>query len=137
MTSSPHVTSSVMFVAELERSVDFYCEVLSCEVTIHDRDAALLLAAGGFQIYLIARAARTWHPSRAIGPQYLIWAVDSAQALEEADQALRRRGRRTFTHTAGGVDFVTGADPDGIRILVAHPSPEKLPRSVVDARLYG
>jgi hypothetical protein len=37
---------------------------------------------------------------------------------------------------SGGVSFVTGHDPDGVRIIVAHPSPVKLPRSVIAARLY-
>jgi catechol 2,3-dioxygenase-like lactoylglutathione lyase family enzyme len=133
----PRVTSSVIFVADVDRSVDFYSDVLSCETSIHDRGAALLLAPGGFQLYLIGRGARTLHPSGAIGPQYLIWAVDSAPALREIEQALGRRGGRTDTHTADGVQFVTGRDPDGIRILVAHPSPENLPRSVVDARLFA
>ena len=89
MKHPPRVTSSVIFVSELERSVDFSCEVLSCGATIHDRGAALLLSPGGFQIYLIARTARTWHPSRAIGPQYLIWAVDSAQAYSSRIPAPR------------------------------------------------
>lgn len=137
MTPAPRVTSSVIFVADLDRSVNFYREVLSCDVSIHDHGAALLLAADGFQIYLIERGARAWHPSGAIGPRYLIWAVDSALALQEIEGVLRSRGSWTDTHTAGGVDFVTGHDPDGIRILIAHPSPQKLPRSVVDARLFA
>jgi catechol 2,3-dioxygenase-like lactoylglutathione lyase family enzyme len=133
----PRVTSSVIFVADVDRSVDFYREVLSCEASIHDRGAALLLAPGGFQLYLIGRGARALHPSGAIGPQYLIWAVDSTLALQQIEQALTSRGGRTDAHTAGGVDFLTSRDPDGIRILIAHPSPEKLPRSVVDARLFA
>lgn len=83
MKPTPRVTSSVIFVADVDRSVDLHCEVLSCEVSIHDGGAALLLAPGGYQLYLIGRGGRAWHPSGAIGPQYLIWAVDSALALQE------------------------------------------------------
>jgi hypothetical protein len=38
--------------------------------------------------------------------------------------------------TSGGVSFLTTHDPDGIRIVVAHPSPETFPRAVIAARLY-
>ena len=136
MEHAPRVTSSVIFVSDLDRSTDFYRDVFACEVTIHDSSAALLLARGGFQIYLIGRSTRTPHPSGGIGPQYLIWAVDSADDLRLLEQALRRYGRYTDTYTSGGVTFVAGRDPDGIRILMAHPGPDKLPRSVVGARLY-
>jgi hypothetical protein len=136
MEHPARVTSSVIFVSELGRSVDFYRDLFACEVAIHEPDAALLLAPGGFQIYLIGRSARTPHPSGGIGPQYLIWAVDSADDLQMLEQALRGYGRLTDTYTSGGVNFVVGRDPDGIRIMMAHPGPDKLPRSVVGPRLY-
>ena len=137
MERAARVTSSVIFVSVLDRSVDFYREVFGCEVAILDRDAAaLLLAPGGFQIYLIARGTRTPHPSRGIGPQYLIWAADTAADLKVLEQALRHYGRRADTYSSGGVTFVACQDPDGIRILIAHPGPDKLPRSVVGAHLY-
>jgi catechol 2,3-dioxygenase-like lactoylglutathione lyase family enzyme len=136
MRKACRVTSSVIYVSVLDPSLEFYRDVFSCEVTIHDRDAALLLAPGGFQIYLIARGARTPHLSVAIGPQFLIWAVDTATELQELEKAIQSRGGRTDSFTSGGVAFVAARDPDGIRILAAHPSPEILPRSVVSARLY-
>jgi catechol 2,3-dioxygenase-like lactoylglutathione lyase family enzyme len=131
------VTSSVIFVSNLDRSVVFYREVFACEVTIQKPEAALLLAPGGFQIYLIGRSPRTPHPSGGIGPQYLIWAVNSADDLEELEQTLRRYGRLTDTYTSGGVTFVAGRDPDGIRILTAHPGPDQLPRSVLGPRFFN
>jgi hypothetical protein len=153
------VTSSVIFVAEVARSVEFYCGLLACTAVIHDRDAALLVGPEGFQIYLIQRGHRAPNHSGGIGLQCLIWAVDSADELTDLEQALRSLGIRTDRDISGGVTFVTGRDPDGIRtgsgrdpdgirtgsgrdpdgirIMVAHPSPEELPRSVVDARLYS
>jgi catechol 2,3-dioxygenase-like lactoylglutathione lyase family enzyme len=136
MEHAARVTSSVIFVSDIDRSVDFYRDVFGCEASIHDSDASLLLAPGGFQIYLIERSARTPHTSGGIGPQYLIWAVHSADHLQELDQALRRYGRVTHTYTSGGVTFIAGRDPDGIRILMAHPGPDKLPRAVIGAQLY-
>ena len=136
MEHPARVTSSVIFVSDLDRSVGFYRDVFACEVAIHDPEAALLLAPGGFQIYLIGHGARTPHASGGIGPQCLIWAVNSADDLHLLEQALRDHGRFTDTYTSGGVTFVAGRDPDGIRILMAHPGPDKLPRSVVGPHLY-
>jgi catechol 2,3-dioxygenase-like lactoylglutathione lyase family enzyme len=136
MEHAARVTSSVIFVRNIDRSVHFYQDVFACEVTIQKPEAALLLAPGGFQIYLIGRSARTPHPSGGIGPQYLIWAVDSADDLQELERAFRRYGRITDSFTSGGVTFIEGRDPDGTRILMAHPGPDKLPRSVIGAQLY-
>jgi hypothetical protein len=131
------VTSSVIFVSRLEVSIGFYCDVFSCQVSIHDREAALLLAPNGFQLYLIARGPNTAHPSRGIGLQYLIWALESDAELRDAALTIRSRGGRTSSYTSGGVTFLAARDPDGIRVLLAHPSPEKLPRSVIGPRLYA
>jgi catechol 2,3-dioxygenase-like lactoylglutathione lyase family enzyme len=137
MGYAAQVTSTVVFVSRLERSIEFYREVFSCEVTIHDRDAALLLAPYGFQIYLINRGSRTPHPSGGIGLQYLIWAVDSDAELREVEEALNARGGRTRAYMNGGVSFLAARDPDGIRVLVAYPSPERLHRSVLGPPLYA
>lgn len=59
---SARVTSSVVFVSELGRSVAFYRDIFFCEVRIETPGAALLLAPGGFQIYLIAKGTRASHP---------------------------------------------------------------------------
>ena len=130
------VASSVMFVRHLEPSVAFYHDVLGCEVAIHDRDAALLIACGGFQMYLIARGDRIVHTSDSVGLQYLTWVTDSATTLERMSQTLRSQGYHTENFVSGGVRFVESRDPDGIRLLLAYPTPETLPRSVVGPRLY-
>jgi len=134
--AAARVTSSVLFVSRLDRSIEFYRQVFSCSVSIRENEAALLLAPDGFQIYLIARGTRAEHPSGGIGLQHLIWAVDSDAALRDIAQALQDRVGRTHGYSSGGVSFLEARDPDGIRILVAHPSPDTLPRSVVGARLY-
>lgn len=134
--AAARVTSSVLFVSRLDRAIEFYRDVFSCTVSIREHGAALLLAPGGFQIYLIARGLIAEHPSGGIGLQYLIWAVDSDAGLRDISQALQDRVGRTDRYFSGGVSFLAAHDPDGVRILVAHPSPERLPRSVVGAHLY-
>jgi len=136
MAHPVRVTSSVIFVSDLERSMEFYREVFACQVSIHDPEAALLLAPDGFQIYLIGQGSRAPHLAGGIGPQYLIWAVDDADDLQVLERTLRGHGGRVDTFQSGGVTFVRGRDPDNIRILMAHPGPDKLPRSVVGPHLY-
>ncbi len=131
------VASSVIFVNELDRSVAFYSEVFDCEAALREGDGALLLAPDGFQIYLIAKGGREPHPLDGIGDQHLMWATDSAEALKHFEDLLKTLGRYTYTHTAGDVTFVEGRDPDDIRVVIAYPSPEQRPRSVLDARLYN
>jgi hypothetical protein len=130
----------VVFVAELGRSMEFYRDIFSCEASLETPGAALLLAPGGFQIYLIAKGRGAPHHPGGIGVQYLMWAVETAAALADLEQAIKDRGGstcRTHTYASGGVSFLESRDPDGIRILVAYPSPERLPRSLVESRLHS
>jgi catechol 2,3-dioxygenase-like lactoylglutathione lyase family enzyme len=137
MGYSARVASSVLFVAELDRSVTFYRDLFGCEVSLlSERDAALLLAPGGFQLYLIERGHRAERHTGGLGFHVLMWATDSVEGLEYFHQALKDTGRNTDPHTAGGVTFVEGLDPDGIRVIVAHPDPSERPRSVFASRLY-
>jgi hypothetical protein len=136
MTCEPRVTSSVVFVSEVSRSVEYYREILACTASIQNQYSALMLTPAGFQIYLIAKGDRASHPLGGIGYQCLIWTVGSAAEVDDLEQVIRDRGHYTYSRTTRGVRFLSTRDPDGIRILVAHPSPEELPRSVVDAVLY-
>ena len=130
------VASAVIAVSDIDRSADFYRDVFACRVSVKGGQAALLLSPGGFQLYLVERGARAQHPLGGIGVQYLMWSTDSRAALDEFERALRTRGCHTLTHARGGVDFVEGRDPDGIRVVIAHPSPDELPRDFLDNRLY-
>jgi catechol 2,3-dioxygenase-like lactoylglutathione lyase family enzyme len=130
------VGSSVIFVAELDRSVDFYRRVFDCETAILDPGAALLLSPGGFQIYLVARGRGSQHPSGGIGVQYLIWSVDSSESLEQFDQAFKDQCLHTDAYASGSVNFISTRDPDGIPVVIAYPSPKALPRSVLSPRIY-
>lgn len=131
------VTSSVIFVSDLDRSVKFYRDVFACQLTIRAPDAALLLDPEGFQMYLMARGGREQHPTGGIGHEYLTWAVETPEALEHFAQALKDCDCYVDRHTTGGVAFVEGHDPDGIRVVIAHPSPQHLPRSILDPRFYS
>lgn len=117
--------------------MQFYRDAFACEVTIHEESAALLVAPGGFQLYLIARGDLQEHPTGGIGHEFLMWAVDTPEALEHFAKALTDCGHYVDTHTSDGVRFVEGFDPDRIRVVIAHPSPQQRPRSVLDSRFYN
>lgn len=125
-----------MFVAELDRSVTFYRDLFECVETLRSGDAALLLAPGGFQLYLIERGKRAERHSGGLGHHLLMWATDTAEGLAYFEQKLKAMGRYTETRMVGGVTFTEGLDPDGFRVIVAHPDPLERPRSVFDSRLY-
>ncbi len=131
------IASAVIFVTDLSRSVLFYRDVFACEMAVQDSDAALLLTPDGFQIYLRAIGASGQHSLGGVGVQSLMWATDSEEVLRRLEQGLRRHSCYVDTHTRNGVSFAEGHDPDGIRMVIAHPSPEQLPRQSLDARVYG
>lgn len=132
-----NVASSVIFVRELDRSVSFYTEVFGCETAFRGNDGALLLSAGGFQIYLIAKGHREPGITDSIGEQNLMWTTESEDGLKHFEELLKKRGNHTYTHTGEEVTFVEGRDPDGSRVVIAYPSPQQRPRSVLDGRLYN
>ena len=134
---SAKVASSLMTVSDLARSVNFYCDVFSCRVALHEQDTALLLTPGGFQIYLHSKGPSRRPRIGATGVQCLMWATDSQEELQRISQRLLSYDVATFSYTEGGVTFVEGCDPDHGRVIVAHPSPSQLPREVIATRLRG
>lgn len=128
------VSSCLMRVSSLDRSVTFYRDVFQCRIAIHEPDAALLLTPDGFEIYL-----RTHEESRIggitdIGVEQIIWSADSEEELYRIEQRMRIHYPSTYSNTLGGISFVDGVDPDGIRVLTTYPTPQQLPREVIDRR---
>jgi catechol 2,3-dioxygenase-like lactoylglutathione lyase family enzyme len=128
--------SSVLYVSELDRSVTFYRDLFECKVTLRSAEAALLLTAEEFQLYIIERGKHAQRHPSGLGYHLLMWATESSQGLERLRQALHDTGSYVDTHEAGGVTFVEGRDPDGLRVIIAHPDPAQQPRSVFDSHLY-
>jgi hypothetical protein len=95
------------------------------------------LAPNGFQLYLDARASFHRRSAGTFGCQYLMWATDTESDLQQFMQRMRSYDTAAYTHTANGITFLEGADPDGARVIVAHRSPRQLARTVIAARLRG
>jgi hypothetical protein len=123
-----------MRVSDLDRSVNFYRDVFQCHVAIHEPDAALLLTPDGFQIYLRTHEASRTDGITEIGVEQIIWSADSEEELQRIEQRLRIYYPSTYSNTLDGISFVDGVDPDDIRVLITYPTPQQLPREVIDRR---
>ncbi len=131
------VASCVIRVSDMDRSLKFYCDVFACRVVIRESDMALLLTPDGFQLYVHADSGFRHRGPGTIGVQYLMWATDSESEFERIAQRLKVYDVAAYSYTQGGVKFVEGCDPDRERVIIAHPSPQQLPREVIAKRLHG
>ena len=131
------VASTVMRVLDVDRTIDFYCDVFACRVALREPDAALLLAPDGFQIYVYAKKSARHPGVGAVGVEYLMWSTDSEAELARITERLRAYDPATYTYTENGVTFVEGCKPDHGRVIVAYPGPGLLPREIIAARFRG
>lgn len=136
-SAAVRVTSAVTRVVDVDRMVDFYCDVFACRVSIREPDAALVLAPDGFQIYLYAKDSARHPGVGAVGVEYLTWSTDSEAELERITERLRNYDPAPYIHTENGVTFVEARKPDHGRVIVAYPGPDLLPREMIAARLRG
>jgi catechol 2,3-dioxygenase-like lactoylglutathione lyase family enzyme len=93
---SANVASCVVRVANLDRSVRFYCDVFSCHVVSRGADMALLLIPKGFQIY--PHEVSGCQHRGAVGihsVQYVMWATDSQSELTHMTRASARLRHRS------------------------------------------
>lgn len=131
------LASAVMFVAELDRSVAFYRELLEWDVTIHNESVALLVNPDGYQLYLRTRGRRAQHPVGNIGVQYLIWTARDETDLLRCEEVLRKYSTQVTRQTVDGFNLVEGYGPDQVPVMVTYPGPEQAPRHEILQRIYG
>lgn len=126
----------MMFVHELDRSVDFYRELLVWDVALRDDSVALLVSPDGFQLYLRDMGPNAQHPLGAVGIQYLIWTADGENELRRCERTLRAHSTHVTTTTDAGFTVVEGRGPDGVPILVTYPGPDEAQRHKIIQRIY-
>jgi catechol 2,3-dioxygenase-like lactoylglutathione lyase family enzyme len=136
MGTDARLGSVVMFVRELDRSVDFYTAVLGLTVVDHSPTAALL-SSPTTQLVLRAMGDNAAHPLGAVGVQYAVWTAASQVDLDQSEQALRHRAAHRSTRSDEGQTVVEGRDPDNIVVMVSYPGPEVSPLRKLPARIYG
>jgi catechol 2,3-dioxygenase-like lactoylglutathione lyase family enzyme len=137
MAQEARVGGVVMFVQDLDRSVNFYTDVLLLRVADRSPTAALLSNAGGASLILRAMGHQAPHPLGSVGVQYVVWAAAGEEDLAQAESVLAARGAHHETRSHEGVRLVEGRDPDGIPVLICYPGPDQRPLHELPARIYG
>lgn len=131
------VSSSMMHVRDLDRSVQFYRDVFSCTTCLRTPDSALLLTPDGFQIYMHAKSAFRPVDAGVTGVLYIMWSTDTEDEFTQIAERMRVHDPSASVSTSDGLTLLDGRDPDGIRIVIAYPSPTQFPREVIAARFRG
>ncbi|NQX13340.1 hypothetical protein HQQ80_17065 [Microbacteriaceae bacterium VKM Ac-2855] len=131
------LTSAVMFVTELDRSVTFYERLLAVTATVQTGEAALLVTADGDQLYLRAIGDRAQHPLGAVGIQYLIWTANDRGELDRCETLLREQSARVTRADVDDIALLEGPGPDGVPIMISYPGPTATPREEIIERIYA
>lgn len=117
MTVAPvRLNHAVLFVADLERAVDFYTRVFGMDiVSREERLGAVFLrsARSGNHHDLGLFAAGPGPRQRGVGLYHLAWQLDTIDELAAFRQRLVDAGVRTGESSHGATKSVYGADPDG------------------------
>lgn len=137
MAHGTRLGSVIMFVHDLDRSVDFYTRILRFEVADRSPTAALLSNAEGTQLVLRAMGRGADRALGSVGVQYVVWTAGGKEDLERCERMLRERTAHRETRSHGGVTVVEGRDPDDIVLMVTYPGPDEVPLHELPARIYG
>lgn len=117
--SPVRLNHAVLFVADLQRSLDFYTELFGMEVVAREprADAAFLRLArsGNHHDLGLFGVGTDSGPKRrgAIGLYHLAWQLDTIDELAAARSALVDAGAYTGESSHGATKSIYGADPDG------------------------
>jgi catechol 2,3-dioxygenase-like lactoylglutathione lyase family enzyme len=134
----------VMNVADLNRSIDFYRDVLDFTLLSQKEQLAAVSAPGSDRTQVIVLREFGSGPvggARHIGVRAFVLEVDSADQLERIASELDSRrlliSRRNHTEWTA----VVGRDPDGVAVVVAsHPGEGRITEDswrTLDDFLYG
>jgi catechol 2,3-dioxygenase-like lactoylglutathione lyase family enzyme len=137
MAHGSRLESAVMFVQDLDRSVDFYREVLELEVSDHSPTACLLTSASGSQLVLRAMGSGAVHALGGVGVQYVIWTAADEEDLDRCERTLKKLSAHRETRVGGPVKAVEGRDPDNIVVMIIYPGPDQAPMHELPVRIYG
>jgi catechol 2,3-dioxygenase len=118
----------VMNVADLNRSIDFYREVLGFTVLSHEEQLAAMSAPGSDRAQIVVLRELGSSPlagARHIGLRAFVLDVESADQLERIAGDLDARGHLVGRRDRSEWTAVVGRDPDGVGVVVAwHPGGE-------------
>jgi hypothetical protein len=116
------IRSTLVAVADLERSVSFYREIGPFEEIAREDAVAILGGVSPASIVLMLREMRSVHSTRhgqqSLGLRSITFNVGSSGELDRIESVLR--GRDLFTarqQIAGASELVRGRDPDNLPLV--------------------
>ena len=134
----------MMNVADLDRSIDFYHEVLGFTLLSREEQLAAVSAPGSDRAQVIVLRALGSSPlggARHIGLRAFVLEIESADQLERIASDLDSRKLLISRRDHSEWTAVVGRDPDGVAIVVAwHPGGGRIPEDswrALDDFLYG
>lgn len=114
-----------MNVADLDRSIDFYREVLGFTLLSREEDLAAVSTPGSDRAQIIVLRALGSSPlagARHVGLRAFVLEVDSAEQLERIATDLGDRKRLVSRRDHPDWTAVVGRDPDEVAVVVTwHP----------------
>lgn len=119
---------AVLFVADLERSIDFYRAAFGTEIVAREpraNAAFLRMPRSGNHHDLGLFGVGEQPPRRpgAIGLYHLAWQVDTIEDLEQARMTLAELGAYTGESSHGATKSIYAHDPDGNEFEVMYLVP--------------
>ncbi len=134
----------VMNVADLDRSIDFYREVLGFALLSKQEQLAAVSAPGSdrTQVIVLRELGRgAVGGAGHIGLRAFVLEIESADQLERIASDLDSRRLLVSRREHAEWTAVVGRDPDGVAIVVAwHPGGGRIPEAswrALDDFLYG
>jgi catechol 2,3-dioxygenase-like lactoylglutathione lyase family enzyme len=137
MAQGVRLSAAVMFVRDLDRSVNFYRDVLALQVIDRSATAALLSNDAGAQLILRAMGGTAAHTLGALGVQYIVWTAASEDDLDQCERLLRERSAFRERRNTTELSAIEGRDPDDIVLMIVYPGPDKAPLRELPARIYA
>jgi catechol-2,3-dioxygenase len=123
MAQIKRLNHAVLFVSDVDQSVDFYTRAFGMEVIAGQAGMTAFLRARGSENHhdlgLFAVGPGAENPGRgAIGLYHLAWQVETIDELAEAASSLAELGALTGASDHGATKSLYGRDPDGIEFEV-------------------
>ncbi len=137
MAHGARLGSVVTFVQNLDRSVNFYRDVLALEVADRSPTAALLVSGGGSHLILRSMGSGAVHALGGVGVQYVIWTAADQEDFDRCERTLKELSAHRDSREEGAVRAVEGRDPDDIVVMMIYPGADQAPLDKLPVRIYG
>lgn len=134
---SIRLSSAVVLVSDLARSLEFYQPLIRYPVTVRDADAALLAGPFGSQLYLRQVGDEAIGRREGVGVQAVSWTAGGRDDLDRCKELLEKCGGYVGLDTRKGITILEGRDPDGLPVLIAYPGPDEAPRDFISPVIRG